>query len=365
MKYNYLHIFLAFCVLASTATSADTATEPFEVVPADEAARISLIAAIQAKAQAAHPDLRGQHPKTNGCVEAVFTVRDDVPLAMRRGLFKVPGRYQAYIRYSNGGAADDRQPESLHGMAIKVVGVSGEKLVSAPGSSDAQDFVLVDNQVFFSENPLSLSKFMSAIGKAVQAANGGSPAEAKMRFMLDPANQRKYPEIPRILSLFQRDDTLNPLSTTYHSATPYLLAGEGEPFLVRYQAVPKRQTVDWLGEAMQRQLVGRSEPQSALYDFRVLRYTGATPEGRAEDPTQVWESSELTNVAVIEIPPQDPTQPERLRFCEQLAFSPWHSLAAHRPLGGINRARKPVYVASAATRKAGAALRPTGKPTGQ
>ena len=34
-----------------------------------------------------------------------------------------------------------------------------------------------------------------------------------------------------------------------------------------------------------------------------------------------------------------------MQHCENLSFNPWHSLPAHRPLGGINRARKVVYPA--------------------
>ena len=37
---------------------------------------------------------------------------------------------------------------------------------------------------------------------------------------------------------------------------------------------------------------------------------------------------------------------EQLRFCEDLSYTPWHSLEAHRPIGGINRARRPVYEAT-------------------
>lgn len=31
---------------------------------------------------------------------------------------------------------------------------------------------------------------------------------------------------------------------------------------------------------------------------------------------------------------------------DQLAFAPWHALAAHRPLGNLNRARRVVMAAS-------------------
>ena len=37
---------------------------------------------------------------------------------------------------------------------------------------------------------------------------------------------------------------------------------------------------------------------------------------------------------------------------EELVFNPWQSLAAHQPLGGINRLRKPVYLSSAEHRGA-------------
>ena len=34
-----------------------------------------------------------------------------------------------------------------------------------------------------------------------------------------------------------------------------------------------------------------------------------------------------------------------MTFCENLSYTPWHSLPDHRPIGGINRARKVVYEA--------------------
>jgi hypothetical protein len=38
--------------------------------------------------------------------------------------------------------------------------------------------------------------------------------------------------------------------------------------------------------------------------------------------------------------------------CEAMAFSPWNALAEHRPMGGINRLRRAVYLASQARRGA-------------
>ncbi|MDH3914498.1 MAG: hypothetical protein OEU09_24750, partial [Rhodospirillales bacterium] len=60
-------------------------------------------------------------------------------------------------------------------------------------------------------------------------------------------------------------------------------------------------------------------------------------------------------VAKITIPaPQKNIDgPQQVERCEALAFTPWHSLADHQPLGSINRLRKAVYLASEAHRAAG------------
>ncbi|MDQ2826562.1 MAG: catalase, partial [Actinomycetota bacterium] len=64
-----------------------------------------------------------------------------------------------------------------------------------------------------------------------------------------------------------------------------------------------------------------------------------------EDPTTRWSErrSPFRKVATIRIPSQDFTSEARKSFAENLSFTPWHALAEHRPLGGINRVRRAVY----------------------
>jgi hypothetical protein len=58
-------------------------------------------------------------------------------------------------------------------------------------------------------------------------------------------------------------------------------------------------------------------------------------------------------VARLEVPKQYALNSETIEAIdERLAFDPWHALAAHRPLGGINRIRNPAYRASAGFRAA-------------
>jgi len=70
-----------------------------------------------------------------------------------------------------------------------------------------------------------------------------------------------------------------------------------------------------------------------------------------EDPTVRWESKPVP-VATITIRPQTFDTAARRAECEKSSFDPWHALAEHRPLGGINRARKAVYPESVKLRQA-------------
>ncbi len=65
-----------------------------------------------------------------------------------------------------------------------------------------------------------------------------------------------------------------------------------------------------------------------------------------ENPTVAWDedASPYVTIATFEAAPQVAWENGVSQNQEAaLAFSPWHGLAAHQPLGAINRARKPVY----------------------
>jgi hypothetical protein len=91
-------------------------------------------------------------------------------------------------------------------------------------------------------------------------------------------------------------------------------------------------------------LVRHLAERGAEFDFMVQRRTrpDAMP---VEDPTVEWRESDspFVPVARITIPKQTFDSPEQMTFCENLSFSPWHCVAEHRPLGGLNRLRRTVY----------------------
>jgi hypothetical protein len=69
-----------------------------------------------------------------------------------------------------------------------------------------------------------------------------------------------------------------------------------------------------------------------------------------EDASVPWpeDLSPYVAVARVTVPPQEAWSEARSRAIDDgLSFSPWHGVAAHRPIGSIMRARKVVYEESA------------------
>jgi hypothetical protein len=78
-------------------------------------------------------------------------------------------------------------------------------------------------------------------------------------------------------------------------------------------------------------------------------YLRQTLKMKIEDASLEWseEDSRPETMATLRIPRQDAIEIEAAEDrCERLSFNPWHALASHKPMGGINRLRKAVYEAS-------------------
>jgi hypothetical protein len=87
---------------------------------------------------------------------------------------------------------------------------------------------------------------------------------------------------------------------------------------------------------------------TAEYELRVQLCTDPTTMP-IEDASVAWPESESPHIGVAKITyrPQYPASPQRTQFGDDvLSFNSWRGLAAHRPLGSINRLKKLVYEAS-------------------
>jgi len=276
--------------------------------------------------------LRDAHPKQHGCIKAEFSVEPQLPNELRVGVFKVARSYPAWIRFSN--ASGDVQADTekdVRGMAIKLMGVSGEKLLEDEKDAQTQDFILISNPVL----PVGTA---ADFHKLVDASINGH----MIRFFFNPFDAHL-----RELILFAKaaKQHTNPLDIRYWSTTPYLFGTRAVKYSVRptstnISKMPKNPSPDYLREIMQQQLV----IEGASFDFMVQFQMDQT-KMPIEDASIVWDETlaPFHKIATITIPPQKFDTEAQMDFGENLSFTPWHSLPDHRPLGNINRVRKEVY----------------------
>lgn len=277
------------------------------------------------------------HPKMHGCVKASFTIEDDLPEELRRGLFARLDSYDAWVRFSS---APPRQKAdykaSGRGVAIKITGVEGEFLDSSHATAGEQDFLLTTSPVLSPGTVANYKRSMVAITK-------GFPHN--LPYLLTPTNWRR---IYLTLKYMRKHQHL--LEIPYFSGSPFLFgAGQAVKFSLQpvdpqQKLYPKDKSDHFLQERLQADLL----EDSCQFNFLVQFQEDAHKEP-VEDTSREWKTP-FRKLAVLTIPSQHFLREERYQYGQKLVFSPWNGLAAHRPLGGINRARKAVYEALAAER---------------
>jgi len=275
---------------------------------------------------------RDAHPKMHGLANAEFVVESNLPAELRVGLFKTPKTYQAWIRFSNqDGTINPDKGRDIRGMAIKLMGVAGEKILAGEESEQTHDFIVISTHVFVTKDVVEFDGLIASLTGSLFA---------KIWYFL--THLRVALNLLKSMARFA-----NPLQIRYFSTTPYLF---GE-VAVKYSAIPQvkvRDAIpdqphdDYLRLAMMKQL----KDGDAYFDFCVQFQTDAVAMP-IEDPGKEWSeyASPFRKVATIRIPSQEFNSEERRKLGENLSFTPWHALPEHRPLGGINRARKIVYEA--------------------
>lgn len=353
MRKIALGLLVAAAGCSSTPAGAPPESEHGERAAPEEAALNAEIAALSVavlkkEARPGAPMTRDVHAKAHGCVRATFTVAPDVPTDLRAGVFSEPGKeFAAWIRFSNGASkpGPDRKADA-RGMAIKLMGVEGDKLLDAERKAGTQDFLLITHDAFFVKDARDYADFFRRLAK------GSNPA-----WFFFGRLPWRWKEFRAASQLIKKGKMANPLLSPYFSATPYLL---GDRNVVKYSVQPCavstdrrdpfKDSPDSLRLNMRKSL-DVMEGAPACFQFMVQRRSepAAMP---VEDSRVPWDQdkSMFQPVATVTIPIQDFSSEGRKRFCENLSFTPWHGLPEHRPLGGINRTRRTVYEAVSAFR---------------
>lgn len=104
------------------------------------------------------PALRPVFRKLHGVIAARFVVRPDLPPELGIGVF-AGSSYDAWVRFSSDAAPTNHDLETTLGVAIKLFGVPGQKLL---GDGDTHDFVLQNHDVFFVDTAKDMCEFTYA-----------------------------------------------------------------------------------------------------------------------------------------------------------------------------------------------------------
>jgi hypothetical protein len=290
--------------------------------------------------------LRGQHGRMHGCVRATFEVLDNIPTKYKVGIFATPATYQATIRFSSGPQAKDSIP-GAQGMAIKLVGVPGRKILEAEADAVTHDFILIDFPVFFVRDTDSYARLVRELARL--------KPDAKPEEWLHWLGQT-HPEDVAIAERYDARVVDSPLTQQFWSQVPYAF-GLGDGTICRYSAIPYPENKNagpppapshgnYLRQVMIDHLT--TAAQTATFDFCVQLQIDATT-AVIDSPTVEW-GTPYQRVAIITIMAQDFAQPKQDRFGQNLTYTPWHALPEHRPVGQINEVRHMVYAWSARVR---------------
>jgi hypothetical protein len=293
---------------------------------------------------------RGFHAKVHAGLIAEFQVLADLPEHARHGVFAAPRTFPAVVRFSNGDSHINRdRKREPRGVAIKLIGVEGCKLL--PGLEDevTQDFLATSHSV--TSAVVDVTQFMAFVKAQRPGIIGLYPR-------LWRALGRR--EATRILIALIRTVLLSKvrsMATEHFSSTAPIKYG---PYAVKFTVRPAEGTAattgrfSWGTNFLRKELTDRLRKADLILDFLVQFYADVehTP---IEDTSVPWNPQDVPplKVAQLRILRCDLDNPETSELSariDKFSFSPWHATEDHRPLGNVMRARRVAYEASAELR---------------
>jgi hypothetical protein len=305
-----------------------------------------------ARAGAGQP-ARALHTKGSAGLRAELRVLPDVPEAARVGIFARPATYRAYVRVSNGTMTrrEDDTPD-VRGLAVKVLGVPGTKLLQGMEQATTQDFLTIRSPFA----PFTGPEEFVWVACASQQPKTFLP---KALLHLGPVRAL------RLIATLRKNLSVaypSAAASTFHSA----LAIRCGDYAARYSVAADDASVPAPAPAgpehVREDLAARLRRGPVHYTLRLQFFVGEdkTP---IEDSGVEWLEADSPFVAVARLTllPQDVDSEAGQRlatYVEGLSFDPWHAPVEFRPLGAMMRARRVAYRVSTLAR--GTQPEPTG-----
>lgn len=300
--------------------------------------------------------IRDAHAKSHGILKGELQIYDNLPEHLAQGLFSVPKIYPVIVRFSTaqGSIVPDKM-SAFRGMAVKIIGVEGEKLLPELSNAVTQDFLLVNYPVI----PTGTIKEYLKMQEGLESqANSGE--------LFQKAAQKVAVGVQNVLAAVGLADDTNELSApgphilgdTYFS----MAAIRFGDYVAKINMKPLSKSVkEFSGKKIDKEFIEEDENAfltkiiadffqdgTAVYEMSA-QLCSDLEIMPVEDGSVQWpeNQSPYQPIAKITFYPQQTFSPERRVYADDvLSFNPFHCLTAHRPLGNIMRVRKLAYETS-------------------
>ena len=337
-------------------------TPAVETILPDEAeTQAGLIESFHGIIEKVHEDsghaFRAVHAKSHALLDGELTVLPDLPAELAQGVFARPATYKLLARISTN--AGDVLPDSIslaRGLAIKLIGVDGDRLPGSEGET-TQDFVMAAGKNFPAPTAKAFLKNLKLLAATTDRAEWAKKTISAVFRVTEKALEAVGGESALLKSLGGYPNS-HPLGESFFSQAPirygdYIAKVGVVPFSTNFKALEGVEIdIDGREDALREEVNAVLGHEGGMWELRV-QLCRNLEENPIEDASVPWpeEDNPYVAVATIRIPPQVGwSMAKAKRLDDETSFSPWHGIAAHQPLGNIMRARKPAYAASSQLR---------------
>ena len=310
------------------------------------------------KSEGLNRAVRDAHAKGYGLVRAEVEILDGLAPEYAQGIYALPGRHEALIRFSNGSphaGADASLGSVVMGMGLKLFGIDGQTLLEDEPDSHTFDYALINAPIFFCntvEHYMFIQRlFLSApdyFRRGKQGVHQFLHDWVTGMGTLAPEDWA-WDELGAFLSL-KRVQPVNLLLSTYWTMGA---VRHGE-YVAKVRVAPVKEAAEKVArrhldptsasEVFRPALVAELKERPYEFDLQVQLCVDLE-KMPVEDVTVEWPEalSPFVTVAKVRLPQQDISGDDLQEQMDATSITPWRVTAEHRPLGNIMRARKEVY----------------------
>ncbi len=265
-----------------------------------------------------------------GFADARLVIDTDIPTELAQGPFQPGASLSAQVRFSN--ASSFHRPDAIpdmRGIAVRL----------DLGAGQSHDLLATSY-------PVSHARDAAQFVKVANIANGPK-ALILPRFLLTFGVK----ETLRILgNVRAASRTINSIATQGFWSRGAILWGSVGPVRFSFQPASAPNSISGPGN-LGEDLKARLASSDVAFRLNLQKFVDET-RTPIEDGSVEWQEKDAPSIgiAILIIPRQDmeaPHAPQSSGDVNTLAFNPWNAPSSFRPLGNLNRARGPVYTASA------------------